>query len=177
VSLSEASFIAMAKGLVAGSTNLVLALPSQTAWPPAGAVAAAALLGFASYGASLTLFVIALRYLGTARTAAYFSVAPFFGAVIAIVLLGDLVTPRLVSGGLLMAFGVCLHLTERHVHGHPHEVLEHVHEHVHGEGDEHHDHGHDEPVAPGTRHTHRHRHAAIRHSHPHFPDAHHRHSH
>jgi drug/metabolite transporter (DMT)-like permease len=177
VSLSDASFIAMTKGLVAGSTNLVLALLTHAKWPGTGAVAGAALLGFASYGASLTLFVIGLRHLGAARTGAYFLVAPFFGAVLAIVLLGEPVTPQLLSAGLLMAFGVWLHLTERHEHGHRHEVLEHVHEHVHGEGDDHHDHEHDEPVAPGTRHSHRHRHAPIRHSHPHFPDVHHQHSH
>lgn len=177
VSLSDASFIAMSKGLVAGSTNLVLALLTHAAWPEIGTVVRAALLGFASYGASLTLFVIGLRHLGTARTGAYFSVAPFFGAVLAIVLLGEPVTSQLLLAGLLMAVGVWLHLTERHEHGHTHGVLEHAHEHVHGEGDEHHKHEHDEPVSPGTRHTHHHRHAPMRHSHPHFPDAHHQHSH
>ena len=55
VSLSDASFIAMAKGLVAGATNLVLALASGAAWPDSSTVLAAALLGFASYGASLVL--------------------------------------------------------------------------------------------------------------------------
>jgi hypothetical protein len=44
--------------------------------PAAPAVAAAAVLGFFGHGASLVLFVLALRHLGTARTDAYFSVAP-----------------------------------------------------------------------------------------------------
>ncbi|MHB1237642.1 MAG: DMT family transporter, partial [Gallionella sp.] len=112
VSLSDAAFIAMTKGLVAGSTNLVLALVTHATWPGGGTVAAAMLLGFASYGASLTLFVIGLRHLGAARTGAYFSVAPFFGAALAIVLLEEPVTLQLVSAGLLMAIGVWLHLTE-----------------------------------------------------------------
>lgn len=47
------------------------------------------LLGFASYGVSLVLFVRGLRFLGTARTGAYFSVAPFFGAALAVLLLGE----------------------------------------------------------------------------------------
>jgi drug/metabolite transporter (DMT)-like permease len=177
VALSDASFIAMTKGLVAGSTNLLLAMLTHAKWPGGGVIAGAALLGFASYGASLALFVIGLRHLGTARTGAYFSVAPFFGAVLAIALLGEPVTTPLLVAGALMAIGVWLHLTERHEHGHTHEVLEHTHEHSHGEGDEHHAHEHDAPVAPGTRHSHPHRHAPIRHDHPHFPDAHHRHSH
>ena len=177
VSLADASFIAMTKGLVAGASNLVLALSTHAAWPETGTIIWAALLGFASYGASLTLFVIGLRHLGTARTGAYFSVAPFFGAALAIFLLGESLTPRLLLAGGLMAIGVWLHLTEQHEHEHTHEPLEHVHEHVHGEGDEHHDHGHDEPAIPGIRHTHLHRHEPIRHSHPHFPDAHHLHPH
>lgn len=177
VSLADASWIAMVKGLAAGSTNLVLAQLLGAAWPAPAVVAGAAAVGFASYGASLALFVVGLRELGTARTGAYFSVAPFFGAVLAIVLLGEPVTVPLVVAGVLMAAGVALHLTERHEHRHAHEALEHTHEHVHGAGDLHHDHAHEPPVPPGTRHSHPHRHEPMVHTHPHFPDAHHRHEH
>jgi len=177
VALSDASWIAMVKGLAAGATNLVLALALGARLPDGWAVAGAAAVGFLSYGASLTLFVVALRELGTARTGAYFSVAPFFGAVAALALLGEPVTWTLAAGGALMAVGVVLHLTERHSHVHAHEPLEHEHAHTHGLGDPHHEHAHAEPVPPGTRHSHPHRHAPLVHSHPHFPDAHHRHPH
>lgn len=177
VSLSDASWIAMIKGLAAGATNLVLALALGAPWPALPTVLGAALVGFASYGASLTLFVIGLRGLGTARTGAYFSVAPFFGAVVAIAWLGEPVTFALAVAGVLMAIGVALHLAERHVHPHAHQAMTHTHEHVHGIGDEHHDHRHDPPVPDGTRHTHAHHHEAVVHAHPHFPDAHHRHEH
>lgn len=177
VSLADASWLAMVKGLAAGATNLALALSLGATWPAWPVVAAAGLVGFASYGASLTLFVVGLRELGTARTGAYFSVAPFFGAVVAIVLLGEPVTAPLLAAGVLMAIGVALHLSERHVHRHVHEALEHTHEHVHGAGDVHHDHVHQPPVEPGTRHSHPHRHEPMVHSHPHYPDAHHRHEH
>ncbi len=177
VSLNDASWIAMVKGLAAGATNLVLALALGAQWPALPVVGAAALVGFASYGASLVLFVVALRELGTGRTGAYFSVAPFFGAVLAIVLLGDAVTPQLLVAGLLMAIGVALHLSERHQHPHRHDTMAHSHSHVHGAGDEHHDHVHTPPVPPGTRHSHWHEHSPLLHTHPHFPDAHHRHGH
>lgn len=177
VSLNDASWLAMVKGLAAGATNLVLALALGAPWPALPVVGAAAVLGFVSYGASLMLFVVALRELGTGRTGAYFSVAPFFGALLAIALLGDPVTPQLLIAGLLMAAGVALHLSERHQHVHRHEHLVHSHAHVHGTGDAHHDHVHSPPVAPGTRHSHAHEHAELVHSHPHFPDAHHRHPH
>jgi drug/metabolite transporter (DMT)-like permease len=177
VSLADATFIAMLKGLVAGATNLALSLLAGASWPGTGTVALAALVGFASYGVSLVLFVLALRQLGTARTAAYYSIAPFFGALLAVALLGEPLTWQLSLAGLLMGIGVWLHLTERHIHEHEHEPIEHTHAHVHDGHDEHHQHEHDEPVAPGTRHTHRHRHAALRHTHAHYPDVHHRHHH
>lgn len=176
VSLTDATWVAMVKGLAAGAANLVLALALGASWPSLPVLLGAALVGFASYGASLALFVVALRHLGTARTGAYFSVAPFFGAVLAIAL-GDPVDPRLLGAGALMAIGVALHLTERHEHWHVHEPLEHAHEHVHGVGDPHHGHPHDPPVPAGTRHAHPHRHEPLAHSHPHYPDVHHRHDH
>lgn len=174
VALADASFVAMAKGLVAGSTNLALALVAGAAWPPMSLVTAAMLLGLFSYGVSLVLFVHALRHLGAARTGAYFGVAPFFGALLSVVLLDEAVTARLLVAGGLMACGVYLHLTEDHEHEHTHEVLEHSHEHRH---DEHHDHEHDEEVPAGTSHSHWHRHEDTTHSHPHYPDLHHQHRH
>jgi drug/metabolite transporter (DMT)-like permease len=160
------------KGLVAGAANVGLALLSGTALPATGAVGAAAFVGFLGVGVSLVLFVLALRYLGTARTGAYFSLAPFIGAVLALALLREPLTLQLLLAGSLMGLGVWLHLAERHVHEHQHSVLEHEHSHVH---DEHHQHAHDGPVT--EPHSHRHRHEPIRHTHPHYPDLHHRHGH
>ena len=174
VALADATQVAMLKGLAAGTTNVVLARLAGEAFPPMGVAAAAAILGIASYGSSLVLYVRALRDLGTARTGAYFSTAPFAGAIISIALLHEPVTPGLAVAALLMAIGVWIHLTEHHGHRHFHEPVEHEHEHEH---DAHHVHGHAQSVAPGVSHTHRHRHEAMTHSHEHYPDSHHRHSH
>ena len=173
VSLADATWIASVKGLVSGAVNLSLAFVIGSAPPSTPRTLAALLLGFLAYGVSLTLFVVGLRNLGTARTGAYFSMAPFFGALLAVAL-GDGVTPTLLIAGALMASGIWLHLTEAHEHEHVHQVLEHDHVHVH---DEHHQHEHPQPVAPGTRHRHPHRHEALRHTHRHYPDAHHTHDH
>ncbi|MBS0407201.1 MAG: EamA family transporter [Proteobacteria bacterium] len=173
VSLADASWIAAVKGLAAGSINLALAFGLGATLPAAPVVAASLLVGFLAYGVSLTWFVLGLRHLGTARTGAYFCIAPFFGALLAVVL-GETVTVPLLLAGALMAVGIWLHLTERHSHEHTHEPLAHEHPHVH---DAHHLHRHDPPVPPGTRHSHWHRHDALTHTHPHFPDAHHRHPH
>lgn len=175
VSLSDATWIASVKGLVAGAVNLVLALSVGDAVPAPSLAALAALVGLLSYGISLTLFVVGLRHLGTARTGAYFSVAPFFGALLALAS-GEPLTGRLAAAGLLMGLGVWLHLTESHAHEHRHEATEHEHVHVH---DEHHRHTHADGVdpPPGVAHSHRHLHEPTTHVHGHFPDEHHRHTH
>ena len=174
VSLADATYIAMVKGLVAGATNTALALAAGASLPPLILALGAALLGLVGYGMSHALFVLALRGLGTARTAAYFSTAPFAGAMVAIQVLGDPVTAGLVLAGVLMAGGVWLHLTERHEHHHRHEALEHDHEHEH---DAHHQHDHGGDAIPGVRHSHWHRHEPLSHTHAHYPDSHHRHDH
>jgi drug/metabolite transporter (DMT)-like permease len=172
LSSADPVLIAMIKGLAAGSTNLCIALLRGAVMPASATIGAAALVGFLGVGVSLVLFVLALRYLGTARTGAYFSLAPFIGSVIALVLLHEPVTVQLIGAGLLMGLGLWLHLAERHDHEHLHETLEHEHSHVH---DSHHQHDHDGPVT--EPHTHRHRHAPMRHKHVHYPDLHHRHGH
>jgi len=173
VSLADASWVAMVKGLAAGTVNLTIAFALGAQLPAWPTLAGSAVLGFMSYGISLTLFVVALRHLGTARTGAYFSVAPFFGAALAVLLLGEPVTSGLAVAGALMALGVWLHLSERHGHPHAHEAMEHEHEHEH---DAHHDH-HAVGEAVPVRHVHRHRHEPMTHTHEHFPDVHHLHLH
>ena len=174
VSASDAVAIAAVKGVVAGGVNLSLALALGTAAPAAVLWLAAGAVGFAGYGVSLALFVVALRQLGAARTAAYFSTAPFIGAVLAFALLGESQTPLFWGAALLMAAGVALHLAERHAHRHIHQRMSHVHAHVH---DEHHRHEHAAGWDGTEPHTHEHEHAPLAHSHPHYPDIHHRHSH
>jgi drug/metabolite transporter (DMT)-like permease len=172
VSLSDPLQVAAIKGLGAGATNVALAAALGAELPSPGTAAIAATLGFFGYGLSLAAFVIGLRELGTARTGAYFSTAPFVGAAVSVLLLGEPVTVRLAVAAMLMGIGVWLHLTERHEHVHRHEAVEH--EHVHEHDEHHHHHGAGEPAAP---HVHWHRHEPMIHRHPHYPDAHHRHGH
>jgi drug/metabolite transporter (DMT)-like permease len=174
VSAGDPVQIAMLKGIAAGTVNTALAFTLGARLPPAPSLVAVGLVGFLGYGVSLALFVLALRHVGTARTGAYFSVAPFVGAVISILLLGEALTVSVGVAAVLMGLGVWLHLTERHEHTHRHETMEHEHRHVH---DEHHQHAHGRDEPPGEPHSHRHRHEVLVHAHPHYPDVHHRHAH
>ena len=166
--------IACIKGLVAGSVNLVFALSIGSALPGLHSLLYAGLIGFLGYGVSLVLFVLALRFLGAARTGAYFSTAPFVGALLSVLMFHESLTLRMLCAGLLMAIGLYFHLAETHEHTHSHEDMEHEHKHVH---DAHHRHAHESNVPPGEPHTHWHRHSPMTHKHPHYPDMHHRHEH
>lgn len=174
VSAGDPVQIAQIKGLVAGAVNTGLGLSLGAGLPEPFPLAAALLVGFLGYGVSLVCFVLALRALGTARTGAYFSLAPFIGAVLGLLLYSEPVTPLFVAAAALMALGLWLHLSERHEHRHEHETLEHSHAHLH---DEHHRHPHRPRDPAGEPHTHPHRHDRLAHSHPHYPDIHHRHRH
>ncbi|HZI49763.1 MAG TPA: DMT family transporter [Pyrinomonadaceae bacterium] len=173
VSSADPIQIATAKGLIAGVINLSIAFVVGMTIPRVEIIASAALLGFLSYGVSLTLFVLALRHIGTARTGAYFSTAPFVGALLSLLIFRDHLTIAVVAAAGLMVIGVWLHLTERHGHEHLHEEMEHEHRHAH---DQHHQH-HSDPALLAQTHTHTHRHERLRHAHSHYPDIHHRHEH
>ncbi|MGD9871572.1 MAG: DMT family transporter, partial [Thauera sp.] len=144
VSASDALFIASAKGAVAGSVNAALAFALGASLPAGPILLGTLAVGLLGYGISLVLFVLALRGLGTARTGAYFSTAPFIGAAVSLVLLGESTSAAFWLAAALMAWGVWLHLTEHHEHEHAHEPMEHSHRHTH---DEHHQHEHDFPWA------------------------------
>jgi hypothetical protein len=174
VSLSDPLQVVQIKGLVAGPFNLALGLALGGTLPTVPIMLVAGFVGLVGYGISLALFVFALRGLGAARTGAYFSTAPFFGAAAAVIALGEPLTAQLAIAGLLMAAGVWLHLSEHHEHTHTHEPTAHAHPHTH---DEHHDHAHGPGDPPGEPHTHAHTHAPLTHSHPHTPDMHHAHRH
>lgn len=170
----DALVVAGLKGLVAGSCNTALALATGATWPEWSTLAAALAVGFLGYGVSLALFVVGLRQLGTARTGAYFSLAPLFGVALALLLWPALPTWTFWLALALMAAGTVVHLREHHEHEHLHEPMTHTHPHVH---DAHHQHAHDFAWDGREPHTHEHAHAALRHSHPHVPDIHHRHRH
>jgi drug/metabolite transporter (DMT)-like permease len=174
ISLANPLQIAMIKSLIAGLTNTILAITWGAILPNVLLFFSISVVGFIGYGLSLLFFIFSLRYIGTARTGAYFSVAPFVGAGLSVIFLGDNLSWRLVLASAFMGTGIWLHLRENHIHEHKHEETEHQHRHVH---DVHHKHEHLPTDPVGELHSHSHKHEALIHSHPHYPDIHHRHKH
>ena len=175
LSLRDPFAVVRIKATGAGVTNTAIGLGLLGAkLPPPATLAAALALGCLSYGASVVLDAYALRFVGAAREAAYFATAPFLGAVLSVLLLGETLGWADVVAMCVMALGVVLMLRERHSHRHGHEAMEHEHLHVH---DEHHQHEHEPGELVAEPHSHHHRHEPLEHEHPHVSDAHHRHRH
>lgn len=174
ISGSDALFIASAKGLVAGSANITISFIFDNSLTEVHITTLTMLVGFFGYGISLVLFVISLRELGSARTGAYFSIAPFVGAIFSLLLLKEPISELFWLASLLMGIGVWFHLAEKHEHTHEHIEESHQHYHSH---DEHHQHSHDFIWDIKKSHSHWHTHHPTKHSHSHYPDIHHRHHH
>ena len=174
VSASDAVQIACWKGLTAGTVNVTIALLIGDRLPSVPILFGAALVGFFGYGLSLVLFVVALRNLGTARTGAYFSIAPFFGAALSLLVFATVPGLLFWIAAVLMLAGIWLHVSENHGHAHTHEPMGHAHEHTH---DAHHRHAHAVQWDGKEPHAHAHEHDRLAHTHAHYPDIHHRHMH
>lgn len=106
--------VSLVKTSCAGLANVALGVfLERPAMPRLGTLAAAAVVGFFSYGLSTVLASMALRRLGAARHAAYFATAPFFGALASMLLFAERPTALGAAAMLAMAVGVVVLLRER----------------------------------------------------------------
>lgn len=170
-----ATALAAIKGYCAGFFNITLAAVIGFGKIDIHQVGGALLIGAFSYGASLVLFIGALRKIGSARSSTYFAIGPFIGVLSSLILLREQPPAFFWLATALMLAGVLCLYRERHEHPHIHEAVRHRHQHTHGP-DDHHRHLHDEEDN-AEPHDHYHVHEQLTHTHVHWPDTHHRHVH
>lgn len=168
-----ATLLACVKGLSAGLFNLLLSLMVFHGSASTLQITGVLVIGALSYGASLVLFIHALREIGSARTSTWFASGPFIGTLLAVLLLGERPPAEYWLATLIMLSGMLFLYGETHRHSHTHDAIEHSHRHNH---DEHHQHEHT-GSDDSEPHEHHHIHEMMTHSHVHWPDIHHRHSH
>ena len=162
------------KGLVAGTTNLVIGVSLAPLAASFGAVMGGLGIGVVAYGFSIVLYIASAQQLGATRSQLIFSSAPFWGVLLSVVLLGEKLNWQHGVAAVLFIASIVLLYREQHGHTHTHVVQEHEHMHKHDDG--HHLHGHE--ALPGSGwHSHMHEHSPLEHVHPHWPDLHHRHEH
>lgn len=150
--------IVVLKGIFSGGGSFVVALLLHEKLPDIRYVMAALLLGFVAYGLSIFLYVRAQRSLGAAKTSAYYAVAPFVGAFLSFILLGEPLTGTYFIALLVMVAGTVFvvmdTLVKHHAHEHTHifshthngithtHTVTHTHEHEHYTAGLHHRHHH-----------------------------------
>ncbi|MEW6221220.1 MAG: EamA family transporter [Thermodesulfobacteriota bacterium] len=167
-----ASSLACIKGWCAGIFNIILSFLLHQSHVTAFQISGALAIGAFSYGASLVLFIYALREIGSARTSTWFASGPFVGAILSVILLGERPPGEYWVAALIMLSGMFFLHGEEHLHAHEHQSSAHAHA-----DDEHHTHEHDENALDRRDHDHSHIHEPITHAHVHWPDIHHRHGH
>jgi len=173
ISSKDPLAIVTIKGLGAGSFSLGMAMILGNKLPAWDVVLGALVLGSLSYGASIVLFIHAMRGLGAARTSALFSSAPLAGMILSLLLFREIPSWMFLVAFPLMVAGTLFLVSEEHDHDHIHEMTVHEHAHAHDDGH----HGHDHEGWYAEKHCHVHQHDELIHVHHHMPDLHHRHIH
>ncbi len=161
--------ITFAKGVVAGSVNLVLGL-ILGGFPGGRYALAAVAIGVVGYGVSITMWITGARLVGAARGQVIFALAPFVGALLAWPINDDRLSSTTVVAFSISLVGVIVVGSAHHRHRHVHQAM--LHAHPIDPQDPHHSLDAIE-VLSGTEH----RHLALTHEHEHLPDIHHRHGH
>lgn len=162
------------KGIVAGSTNLIVGVGVEGGGMAPWALVAAMGVGVAAYGFSIPLYIHAAQHIGATRSQMIFASAPFFGVALSIVILGEAFSGIQMAAAAVLIVALITLFGDRHTHGHVHEAHSHAHAHDHDDGHHGHDHAATEPA---PHHNHWHDHPPMSHRHPHWPDIHHRHGH
>ncbi|SHG28896.1 Permease of the drug/metabolite transporter (DMT) superfamily [Fibrobacter sp. UWCM] len=146
------------KGLCSGIGSIVVSLTTGEMNFATKYIPLALLIGFVAYGLSIFTYIRAQKYLGAAKTSAFYAFAPFIGVLFSVVLLNEKITLQYIVAFLVMIAGTIFVVCDTLVRSHSH-MHQHIFTHTHG----------------GITHTH-----VVTHSHLHnhvFSDAKHSHSH
>lgn len=105
-------YIVIIKGLGSGLGALIIALALNEFGGQILYIGLALLLGFVSYGMSLFFYISAQRHLGALRTSAYYSTAPFAGAIFSFILLRETLSILFVIAFIFMLIGTYFAIKE-----------------------------------------------------------------
>ena len=89
ISSKNTQEITIIKGIFSGLGSLIIAFMTGEHLPSLSLLLIIMLMGFFSYGLSVAMYIKSQNYLGAAKTAAYFSTAPFFGVIFSLIIPGE----------------------------------------------------------------------------------------
>ena len=105
LSHSEPIKVVIVKGLGSGTGALIVAFLSGDKLSYTPYILLAFLLGFVAYGLSIFFYIRAQRYIGAAKTSAFYALAPFISALISLILFQKIPGLLFISAFILMATG------------------------------------------------------------------------
>jgi drug/metabolite transporter (DMT)-like permease len=82
--------IVVIKGFFSGIGSMIIAVILRETTTNIGYVLVALCLGFIAYGLSILFYIYAQRDLGAAKTSTYYSIAPFIGALLSLVIFKEI---------------------------------------------------------------------------------------
>ncbi len=97
--------IVVIKGFGSGTGSLVIAAALGEFCANLPYMLLALLLGFFTYGLSILFYIYAQRYLGAAKTSAYYAVSPFMGAVLSLAIFRQIPSISFLTALFVMALG------------------------------------------------------------------------
>ena len=108
ISSKDPLHIVLLKGIFSGAGSVIFGLLCGERISEWWCALAALALGAAAYGLSIFFYIYAQRFLGAARTSAYYAVAPFIGAALSFLILNEHPGKNFRLGLLLMLVGAVL---------------------------------------------------------------------
>ena len=108
LSQSAPSKIVIIKGFGSGTGSVIVSLICGEHLTLSPYIPLALLLGFIAYGLSVYTYVYAQRYIGAARTSAFYALAPFIGAFLSFAIFPKIPSALFVISFMIMAAGAYL---------------------------------------------------------------------
>ncbi|MBR2068602.1 MAG: DMT family transporter [Candidatus Gastranaerophilales bacterium] len=96
------------KGVCSGIGSLIIAYFAKCEIPAFNLIFAILIMGLFSYGISVLMYIYSQNKLGAAKTASYFSYAPYIGIFASIIILKELPSFHFLIAFIIMLFAGCL---------------------------------------------------------------------
>lgn len=104
--------IVIIKGFFSGSCSLLIGLFMGERVNNLGCIIVALILGFVSYGLSIFFYIHAQRHLGASKTSTYYAIAPFFGAILSLLIFREIPGILFIFAFSIMLLGAYLASTD-----------------------------------------------------------------
>ncbi len=108
------------KGLCSGIGSFIISMILKEQIPEFKYIILTLLLGFVAYGLSIFTYIKAQKYIGAAKTSAFYSIAPFIGVGLSFIFLKEKIGYMYIIALIIMAIGILFVVLDVLVKKHKH---------------------------------------------------------